>query len=135
MDAASGFQLVTGLHALALLLSLVAIGISTAFFTLSRAGKVRAFEARLYDQLTNAASRIESIEAKWVEEKLHLETLSDEIHRGLEMTVKERKRLAQETKRAERQEAPGPNGEPDLANMSRADQLRVVRGLLQGGGT
>lgn len=127
-----GHAAFTVLHMAALVISLLALGVAGAAWWLSRAKQIREFEGRVYGQLTNANARIESIEAKWAEQLLRMETLSEEIDRGIDRTTRERKRLGSENTRADLrlQEVGAGNGLD--TSLSREDQLRQVRGLLHG---
>ncbi len=129
--AETGYVDGTLLNGVALLIALansIAIG---AVWYLSRAGKVRSFEGRVYGQLENAASRIERMEAAWLEEKTHLTALADEMVTTAERTAKERRKLYAQHQRDAN--APPGNGSlvqpatPDMASLPREEQLRLVR--------
>ena len=127
----------TWLHGLALAVAVLNIGALAVVYYLSRAGKVREFESRVYGQLTNAASRIERMEASWLEEKTHLTALSDEMVTTADRTAKERKRLAAQERRDLDRQEPQP-GQPfanggDISALPREEQLRAVRAALRGG--
>jgi len=117
-------------------LGVIAIGVSGVTFTLSRAGKIRAYENRLHEQLLNAATRIESLESRWTEQIAHLELVEDEIRRNMEGTRKERQKLTTETRRAEQVAAlaanGGGDGPRDISGLERGEQLRQVAGWLRG---
>ncbi len=123
----------TLLLGLALTLGVLNLGGLAAVYFLSRAGKVRSFESRVYSQLENAASRIERMESQWLEEKMHLTTLADEMVTTADRTTKERKRLYAQERRDTLTSAavPAPTSEQNVQQLSREEQLRWVRGNLQ----
>ncbi len=132
MGGEAGFAIGTLLNGLGLVLGAIAIAVSGVTYQLSRAGKVRAFESRVYAQLTNAASRIESLEAQWQEKGAAMTSILDEMVTQSERTAKERRRLYQEHRRdGIAANMPG-NAPPDLASMPRDEQLRQVRAFLSG---
>ncbi len=136
MDPAAGNALGTALNVLGFVSGVAAVAVSALAWNLSRAGKIRSYENRLHEQLLNAATRIETIETRWTEERQHLELLEDEIRRGMEGTRKERQKLTTANQRAEQAAALGPNGGgaagADMATLPREEQLRLVQASLRG---
>lgn len=134
MEAELGFAVGTALNALGLALGATSLAVSGVVYFLSRAGKIRAFESRVYSQLTNAASRIETTERQWAEEKLALNAIVDEVIAANERTTKERRRLYQEHRRDDNKQLLEQNNAPtDISLLPREEQLRHVRAYLQGG--
>ncbi len=131
MDAELGNSIGTALNALGFALGATSLAVSGWVYFMSRAGKVRAFEGRVYSQLTNAAARIERIESQWLEEKSALAGICDEMVTVQDRTAKERRRLYQEHQRDPNL---ANNSAPptDLASLPRDEQLRQVRVLLSG---
>lgn len=111
------------------LVNLVGLGI---VWDLSRAGKVRTFESKVYAQLENAGSRIERLESQWLEEKAALTAIADEMVTTADRTAKERRRLYSETKRAEMMGAAEQNQVVDMSQLPREEQLRLVKKHLSG---
>lgn len=132
MDGSELNALGTLLNATGLGVAIMSLVVSGVVFHLSRAGKVRAFENRVYTQLTNANSRIEQVESQWLAEKAALTAIADEMVTTQDRTAKERRRLYAETKRAEVQAGLVPNGPQDLSTLPREEQLRQVRASLAG---
>ncbi len=112
---------------------MAAVGVSALAWVFSRAGKVRAFESRVYAQLTNANARIENVESALVAHKLEVTGLTDEMCIAAEKAGKERRRVYAENQRAEARA--GGNGEaaPPLANLSREEQVRQVERQMRAG--
>lgn len=132
VDPGASNALVTALNALAIALSL-ASGVTAALaWYFSRAGKIRAFEARLTAQLHIANARIETVEGGFAQFKAEVTGLTDEMIEAHTKAGKERRRIYAENQRAERREASpdaGNGADPD----DRESQLRLVRERLHGG--
>jgi len=132
MDPEAGNVLITALHGLALAGCVLALGASALTWHLSRAGVVRTFESRVYGQLENAASRLERIESQWLEERTHLQGLTDEMAQSLDRVSRERKRLGAENQRAGIPRNGGaPPGGVDI-HAPREEQLRQVAAIMGG---
>lgn len=119
----------TALNAVGIALGTLSLAVSAVVFWLSRAGKVRAFESRVYAQLTNAASRIEQIESQWIQEKAATAGLLEEMTNVAQRTAKERRRLYAEHQREPKAPEDGAGG--DIALLPREEQLRHVRAALK----
>ncbi len=120
----------TALNAAGIALATLSLAVSAVVYWLSRAGKVRSFESRVYAQLTNAASRIEQVESQWIQEKAATAGLLEEMTNVSMRTAKERRRLYAEHQR-EGNPAPEDGAGGDIALMTREDQLRHVRTALK----
>lgn len=82
----------------------------------SRAQHVRAFDARVEENLQNAQRRIEQVEARMLEWVSVIEDSLDRYQSLSDRTEKERKRVEVANKRAEMLGGAGPNG-PDADPM------------------
>lgn len=131
MDVGSQNDLVTALNALAIVLSCAALAVSALAWFFSRAGKVRAFEARVYAQLTVANSRIETVESALQAHKLEITGLTDEMLDAADKAGKARRRIYAENQRRDQKEQ---RPTEDVGGGSREDELRKVRLRLAGGG-
>lgn len=100
MDPDSGTALFTALNVLALVLSTLAIAGSVLTWWFSRAQNVRAFEGRVYEQLTTAHSRIETVESAWGQHKAEISGLVDELMEQAHRAAKDRRRVYAENQRA-----------------------------------
>ncbi len=132
MDPGAQNALVTALNALAVALSIGALAISGLAWFFSRAGRVRAFESKVYSQLTNAGARIENLESQWGAHKLEITGLCDEMLQAAEKAGKARRRMYADAQRAEKT----LDVVPDEASLSpqeaRARELHKVSLRLAG---
>ncbi len=133
MTADPGNALITVVNALGLVLATLSLGVSGAVYFLSRAGKIRSFENRVYAQLTNANARIESIESQWLQTKTEITALADEMVTISDKTAKERRRLYAEHQRADVHVEKNGGQEVEITSLPRAEQLARVRASLRGG--
>ncbi len=130
MDPAVQNDLITALNALAIVLSMAALAVSALAWFFSRAGKVRAFESRVYAQLTVAQARIETVEQGFQQHKLEITGLTDEMIDAQNKAGKERRRIYAENQRAAEKLHQADEDSPETG--SREDQLRKVRLRLAG---
>ena len=112
-------------------LALAVLGNVAAFVVwhASRAQHVRAFDARVNENLENAKRRIESLEARMLEWVSVIEDSLDRYQSLADRTEKERKRVDVANKRAEHLQVGGPNGpdaDPQPDPMDREETLRWV---------
>jgi len=133
MDAESANVLGTVLNAAGMAMGLVSMAVSGGVYYLSRAGKVRAFENRVYEQLTNAASRIERVESQWAEQRTFVTATVDEMVTITEKTAKERRRLYAENQRAAADPNANGDAQVDLSQLPREEVLRRVAASMRGG--
>lgn len=135
MDPVGGniaaLPLVLGLVGLGIALSMCAVTASGVTWWLSRAGKLRAYEHTMNDALTNALRRLETVEQTTTAAKVTVEGIADEAAELLKRSRKERQRVRKENWDAEnRDPAKGP---VDMSQLTREEQLRLVREGFNGG--
>lgn len=114
------------LASVALGLAAVACAGVFAVYHTSRAQHVRAFDARVEENLQNAQRRIEQIEARMLEWVSTIEESLDRHEAVKDRTEKERKRVAIENRRAEQLAGNGPDADAQPDPSDRDETLRWV---------
>jgi len=122
VEGTSPHLLISGAGALFGLLALA--GACFTWFA-SRAKKVRLVEDQVLSELRAYKARADQVDQRIGEWQVTVSGLLDQVEDFFERTVKERKRIAQQNVRAERQEEEVASVD-QMATLPRHDQLRLV---------
>jgi len=129
MPDIGALPLVLALSGTALALGMSALTASAFTFWASRAGKLRAYEHTMNDALANALRRLETVEQSNLAARTAVEGIADEAGELLKRSTKERQRSVKANWDADHRD----QAQPDMANLSRPEQLRLVRANFERG--
>lgn len=119
MEGTGAHSVVSGVAALLSVLALV-----SCVFTwiTSRARKVRLVEDEIMSELRSYKARADKVDTRIGEWQVTVTDILNQVEDFFERTVRERKRITQQNKRAEDPDVPPV----DPSTLSREDQLRLV---------
>lgn len=120
------------LISVSLSLSLLAVAGAYVSWHASRARQVRSYEERIGAFISSVSQKLGVYDSQMAEHKSAMSNMLDEMGGLLDRANKERRRIAAENQRAEARAFVGANEEPDIASLTRNQQLERVKALFQG---